>query len=397
MRVLRVIPTIDPEVGGPSNSAVNAAISESRVGIDTTMVFTGDAASELATVPARTRLNASGVRTLMFPRPRRHSKQAGLWGVSPTLIVWIGRHVREFDVVHVHYVWALSTLAASVIARAHGRRVVLTAHESLTSYDIETASGSKVKRNAKLALRRLIMRHVDTLVCASELELSDSVLPGEHAVVIGHAVVEYPRDAPLPEPAATTLTVGYLGRLHPKKNVDVLIRAMSAVPHARLIVCGDGEPTFRDELQTLAASLGVQSRIEWRGHVDASGRTDLFRDAHVVVMASEYECFGMAGAEAMANGLPIIVTESTGLAPIVRAHDAGAVVEAGNADALAHALSEFMDSSQNRLARRQRALDASSANFSFKAYGELIADVYQRRTSAQREPTSDEHLVSAIQ
>ncbi len=396
MRVLRVIPTIDPDVGGPSNSAVNAAIAESRAGAQTTMVFTGDASSETSTERARARLSASGVRTLMFPRPRLHSRQAGLWGVSPSLLAWIWRHVREFDVVHVHYVWALSTLGAVVFAKAAGRPVVLTAHESLTSYDINTASGSSLKRRAKLALRRLIMLRVNTVVCASELERSDSVQPGEHAVVIGHPVVEYPRSSPLPEPQVDTLTIGYLGRLHPKKNVDILLRALSAIPDARLIACGDGDPVYREELHALARELGVDARIDWRGHVDESGRAELFRDTHVVVMASAYECFGMAGAEALASGVPVVVTESTGLAPLVRAADAGAVVEAGNVHALARALTGLMDDQSTRRSRRERALAASSSSFSFQAYGSAILDVYRGRTDHARESVSGATLAEAV-
>lgn len=376
MRVLRVIPTIDPDVGGPSNSAVNAAIAESRLGVQTTFIFTGDASSALSTAPARERLAAAGVRSLMFPRPRVGAAQAGLWGVSLPMLGWIARHAREFEVVHLHYVWTLSTVVGAAIAKRAGCRVVLTAHESLTTYDIGTASGSVAKRRAKLALRGFIMRHVDTVVCASPLERDDSLREDERGVVIWHPVVEDPRDRPIPAPP-TPPTIGYLGRLHPKKNVGVLLHAVARLPGTRLIICGDGAADHRRELEALASHLEIEDRVAWRGHVDPPGRARAFAEAHVMAMPSAYECFGMAGAESLASGVPVVVTESTGIAAVVRAYGAGAVVPVGDPAALADALSQFtrLESAPADKAR-SRALRASADHFSFAAYGASILRVY---------------------
>lgn len=379
MRVLRVIPTIDPDVGGPSNSAVNAAIAESLAGVSTTLVFTGGEDSLRVTAPARERLNAVGVRTLMFPRPPVWSHQAGLWGLSVPLVAWLARRARSYDVIHVHYVWTLSTVAAATFGKRAGRRVVLTAHESLTRYDIDTASGSSLKRRLKLLVRRLVMRHIDVVVCASTLELRDSLEPGENGVVIAHPVVESPRTEPLPEPGAQLpeRTVGYLGRLHPKKNVDVLLRSLSLLPtEYRLAVCGDGNASYRESLEQLATKLGVADRVEWRGHVDSAGRLALFGACHLTVMPSAYECFGMAAAEAMSAGLPVVVTDETGVASVVDAHRAGEVVAAGDADALAAAIVRISHPDGGQPALRQRALAASTSEFSFEAYGRAVVAVY---------------------
>ncbi len=313
----------------------------------------------------------------MFPRPRVFAEQAGLWGVSLPLIAWLIRHVRNYDAVHLHYVWSLSTIVGAALGRLTGRRVVLTAHESLTSYDIETASGSRAKRNAKLLVRSLIMRCVGTVVCASELERRDSLRSNEIGVVISHPVVESPRATPLPTSVGSDLTIGYLGRLHPKKNIDVLLRALALTPDARLIVCGDGDTAYRDQVQTLATDLGIEDRVDWRGHVDVSGKEQLFAEADVTVMASAYECFGMAGAEAMASGRPVVVTETTGLAPIIRKFDAGAVVAQGDEVALARVLASLATGDLCTKELGERALAASTATFTFAAYGSAIELVYR--------------------
>lgn len=391
MRVLRVIPTIDPDVGGPSNSAVNAALAESRSGVQTTMVFTGDAGSLNSTAPARARLEAAGVRTLMFPRPALLSRQAGLWGVSPALTVWILRHVGRFEVVHIHYVWALTSVLAAFAGRRHRKLVVLTAHESLTRYDIDTASGSSFKRQLKLALRRIIMRRVDTVVCASALEQQDSLLPGEDGVVISHPVVETPRLAPVEEPAGGPFTVGYLGRLHPKKNVELLLRAMERLPATyRLVICGDGDPVYRDRLHDLASKAGLDDRVSWRGHVNADGRSALFREVHLLAMPSAYECFGMAAAEALASGVPVVVSDSTGLAPLIAEFDAGIVVPTGDVDALVAALARLAEEGRARQERRQAAVSATALRLSFEAYGNAIVQIYAGRNEVAQSAAPDQ-------
>lgn len=377
MRVLRIIPTIDPEVGGPSNSAVNQAIAEAGAGVETTFVFTGDARSASSTAPARNRLEAAGVRTLMFPRPSGCSSQAGLWGISAPLTVWLARNVSRFDVVHLHYVWTMSTIIGAVLGSRARRPVVLTAHESLTRYDIDTASGSPFKRRLKLGLRRFLMRRVDVVVCASPLEARDSLTADDHGVVIYHPVVEQPRSAPAAEPSKPPFVVGYLGRLHPKKNVDVALRAIADLPGSRLVVCGDGDEQYRRRLRDLSVELGVDDRTDWRGHVDAGGRQAMFNECHVTVMPSTYECFGMAGAEAMAAGIPVVVTASTGIAAIVDQQKAGAVVAPGDADALHEALRSLADATvSERHAIRKRAIAAAAGSLSFAAYGSAIRDVY---------------------
>lgn len=391
MKVLRVIPTLDPEMGGPQTTIVNAAIAESQVGLRPTIIFAGDERSAASTAPARARLDAAGVRTLMFPRTRwLPSSMVSRWGISRQMGVWLLRNARHYDVVHVDYVWAWSTLVA-VIAGARARRpVVMTAHESLTSFGIEMRSGSadrktKLWMRAKLCLRRFLMRHIDVVVMTSEMEHADSIRPGERAVVIPHAVVSETPEKPLTEPPLPPLVVGYIGRLHPKKNIEVLLRAVAGQgTPTNVIVCGDGDPDYRNQLYRLADRLSLAARVEWRGHVDASGRADLFAQSHVVAMPSTYECFGMAAAEAMAAGVPVIVSKTTGVAPVVDAYECGRLVEAGEIDELRAAVASFADDASWRHQARINSLSAAAASYSYASYGERIAAVYAELVSNLR-------------
>lgn len=383
MKVLRVIPTLDPKMGGPQTTSVNAAIAEHRAGIETTIVFTSDKQSIASTAPARARLDAAGVQTLMFPRTRwLPSSMASRWGVSRQMSVWLLQNARRYEVIHVHYVWAWSTLIAAIASTRARRPVVMTAHESLTRFNIERRSGSinskaRLRTHAKLFMRTFLMRHIDLVVMTSNLEHADSSSAKEHSVVIPHPVVVDPPEEPAIEPQLPPLVVGYIGRLHPKKNLEVLLRAVAASGiSANVIVCGDGDPAYRAQLHRLADELSLTPQVEWRGHVDAVRRANLFAESHVVAMPSTYESFGMAAAEAMAAGVPVIVSRTTGIAAIVERYECGKLVEAGNVDELRDALVDIVSDARWRRRARVNSLRATSANYSYDSYGRRIADVY---------------------
>lgn len=319
----------------------------------------------------------------MFPHASGLPRSlASRWGVSRQLTVWLLRHVRAYDVVHVDFVWAWSTISAALAGSIARRPVVMTAHESLTNYGIRTRSGSDnhgawLWSLAKRSVRRILMRHVALIVMTSDMEYTDSVRASERAVVIPHAVVDEPPPEPPVEPPLSPFTVGYIGRLHPKKNIDVLLRAIAnlGIP-VHLIVCGDGDPAYRTQLHDLAEQLCVSDRVEWRGHVDPTGRASLFAASHVIAMPSTYECFGMAAAEAMAAGVPVIVSKTTGVAPIVEKHDCGKLVEAGRVDQLCAALADIVGDAAWRRRARLNSLRAVSATYSYDSYGSQIGAAY---------------------
>jgi glycosyltransferase involved in cell wall biosynthesis len=371
-------------MGGPQTTIVNAAIAERRAGLEPTIVFASDARSATSIAPVRARLDAAGVRTLLFPRARGLPRSAvSRWGVSRQMSVWLLRNAHRYDVVHIDYVWAWSTLIAAVAGARARRPVVMTAHESLTRFNIERRSGSdnskgRLRTWAKLYMRRLLMRYVDLAIMTSELEHADSSSPTERAVVIPYPVVVDPPEVPATEPPFPPLVVGYIGRLHPKKNVEVLLRAVAELgASANVIICGDGDPAYRAELHRLAAELSLTARVEWRGHVDAAGRANLFAESHVVAMPSTYESFGMAAAEAMAAGVPVIVSRITGVAPVVEKYECGKIIEPGDVTALHEAIIDVASDASWRLNARASSLRAALLTYSYNAYSTKMELLYK--------------------
>lgn len=128
-------------------------------------------------------------------------------------------------------------------------------------------------------------------------------------------------------------TVGYLGRISTDKGVDVLARAVAGIDDTSLVLAGDSRYVPADDVARVEAELDrLGSRVRRLGHV-APG--DLFRGVDLVVFPSVWaEPFGLVVAEAMASGVPFVVSDA-GALPEVAGPDHPWVARAGDADDLA--------------------------------------------------------------
>jgi glycosyltransferase involved in cell wall biosynthesis len=146
--------------------------------------------------------------------------------------------------------------------------------------------------------------------------------------------IEFPRDT------TVFCAVGTLGR-GVNKRVDVCIRALatarSAGANAVLVICGDGEQ--RNELESLAQSLGVASHVKFLG--TRADVAHVLRACHVFCHAAPFEPFGIVAIEAMAVGLPIVVPDSGGIREIVEHGVNGLLYPALNHQALGDAIVTF--------------------------------------------------------
>jgi glycosyltransferase involved in cell wall biosynthesis len=156
----------------------------------------------------------------------------------------------------------------------------------------------------------------------------------------------------LPDDACVFL---YVGRLEPVKGLAVLLQAYSSAAAAsdrvRLLVVGEG--TLRDSVKSAAA--GVPG-MRWLGRLDGNALLNAYAAADVLVLPSTFEPWGLVVNEAMAAGLPVIVSENVGCVDdLVADGVTGLVVEAGSASGLATAMNRIAGDRPLRQAMRQAA------------------------------------------
>ena len=133
--------------------------------------------------------------------------------------------------------------------------------------------------------------------------------------------------------------------LNPGKGHAALLAALSAVPHRQWrLTCAGSLTRHRetaDEVRATVTRLGLEDRVVLTGDLDGPALAECYEAADVFVLATERETYGMAVAEALAHGLPVVAT-MTGAIPELVGHDAGLLVPVGDTPALIEALSRAL-------------------------------------------------------
>ncbi|HVL88404.1 MAG TPA: glycosyltransferase, partial [Candidatus Thermoplasmatota archaeon] len=174
---------------------------------------------------------------------------------------------------------------------------------------------------------------------------------------------EAPRDGP----------AVFVGRLVPTKGLRVLVEAVARAPGVDVVVVGEGPE--RRRLERLARARGVSDRVRFAGAVPDDARQALLARARFVVHPALQEALGLAVAEAMRQGCPIVATTAGGIPDVTG--DAARLVPPGDAEALARAMVELW--SDPALARRlgERARRRAQ-DFSWPRYVAATLRVYER-------------------
>ena len=383
MKLLHVVPTYLPawRHGGPVRAVHGLARSLVARGHEVT-VFTTDVHGDgRLEVPLGQPVALDGVEVWYFPTapPRRLYR-------APALGAALAARAAEFDLVHLHSIFLWPTRAAARAAARAGVPYVLSPRGMLVP-DLIQRRG----RLRKLAWIRLVERR--TLAGAAALHVT-TALEGEEARRLG---VPLPPLAVVPNgvelngtgergpadelpPAVRALLSGppfvlFLGRVSWKKGLDRLIAALAHAPETVLAVAGNDEEGYRPALERLAAEHGVAGRVVFLGEVHGGTKSALLHGAAALALTSYSENFGNVVVEAMAAGLPVVVTPEVGLAEAVRESGCGVVVE-GAPERLGEALRALLADPEAARAMGRRGAAAAAEHFAWPAVAREMERVY---------------------
>lgn len=380
VRVLQVVAGLKPSEGGPPESALATALALRKRGFENSLAYADVPGNEAAANAEL--LLTSGVKVHRFSINQATRSPGVRWGISLRLAIWLLRNAHKFDVLHMHAAWTFTAAVGLLAARIRGRVAVLSTHESLTDFD--RSKSSPLKRLVKRLLRGVYLRLFDLVVVSTPLEQRDSGDPsGRYSAVVPHGVRGVGRISP-PKIGDSPLRVGFLGRLHPKKNLALLFEALAAADERiALLVAGDGPAPYVEELRRHARDAGVARRVTWLGFVGAVEKARFLSSIDVLAMPSQYESFGVAAVEAMSAGVPVIVTPTVGVADYVARYGAGSVVSA-DAAALAAALSRLA-ANPALVERAGEAALSAACEFSLERHGAMVEREYLRVLSRSRD------------
>jgi teichuronic acid biosynthesis glycosyltransferase TuaC len=324
----------------------------------------------LASQPRHVTLDGLDVRYVPFFAPPR-SRTYGSWGAwaAPTLARALRRLRAEFpyDLVHAHNAVPAADAAlrarvtAPLVVSVHGGDVYFTAPRY--------PAGARAVQRA-LDSARLVLAN------SAGIEGAARRLGARHTRVV-HLGTDVPDQQAHKAPAPTLVTVGHL--VARKRHADV-VRALWLLrerhPQLRYLIVGDGPE--REPLARLAAELGLADRVELAGQLPREEALARARAAHVFVMPSVDEAFGVAYVEAMAGGLPAVGARGeAGPQEIAAAGDGLRLVPPADVEALAAELDALLAEPAylHELGERARATVAGA--FTWERCGRATVAAYE--------------------
>jgi glycosyltransferase involved in cell wall biosynthesis len=318
VRILHIIHSVDPAGGGPVEGLIRQCQAMPGCSCEVVTLDPPDAPF-LGDFPLT--VHALGVRA--------HRSRLSRFGYTPRLVPWLKAHVGDYDIAVVNGLWNYASAGSSRILPRLGLPYVVYPHGMMDPW-FRRAYPAKhwLKQVLWTLFDGRLMHHARAALftCEEEMVLARGQFRGHRyrELVARYGAGDAPDEA-APPPIDRPYLL-FLGRLHPKKGCDLLIRAYAKLaPDLDLVMAGPDQVGWRGELEALAQRLDVGHRIHWTGLLTGPAKWGALRGAEAFVLPSHQDSFGVAVGEALACSTPVLITDKVNIWREVAAAGAGLV------------------------------------------------------------------------
>jgi len=403
MKVLHVISGMNPEAGGVCQAVRGIIAGLDSLGFSNEVVSLDDPESNF--------LGTDGFRI------HACGPGQGAWCWNPALTSWLKNNISRFDAVIIHGLWQYHSYAAwRAVKVANGNakdypiQLFVMTHGMLDPWFQKiSVRPFKAVRNWlfwKLVEKRVV-NDADGLIFTCEQErllahLTFRPYKPQSEHVVGLGVETPPTYNDLMRKAFQCLSPDlagrkyllFLSRIHPKKGVDLLIRAYSeaqrmTAPDSRpcLVIAGPGLDTpYGQDMQKLAEQLCPANSIHFPGMLTGDAKWGAFYGCDAFILPSHQENFGIAVVEALACGKPVLISNQVNIWREIEAMGAGIV----KTDSLAGTLDGLNNwALKNDAERKSMATSARhcyQSHFQTDQFAVLLYDVFRRACEKKLSP-----------
>ncbi len=323
LHVLHVIAKLAPSEGGPPEMMRNLAVNYHAIG-DTLEVATLDdpAAPYLAHCAFPVHALGPG-----------HSK----YGLSRSLLRWLRANAARFDLIVINNVWLFPAVAAWLAAKGARVPYAVFTHGALDVFFKKRYPIKHLKKLLYWPLQYRILKGASAVLFTSELErelaLASFRPNGWTSIVVPYGTNRPDGDPEvqlnafyevIPQARGRRLLL-FLGRIHEKKGCDMLLQAFAQLtaehPDVDLVIAGPDQTGLQAKLKRQALGAGIADRVFWPGMLSGAAKYGAFRAADAFVLPSHQENFGIAVAEALACGTPVLISDQVNIWRQI--HDSG--------------------------------------------------------------------------
>jgi glycosyltransferase involved in cell wall biosynthesis len=327
MKILHAIHSVDPGGGGPIEGVKQLGRINTQRGHRI----------EIASLDAP---DAAFLKD--FPLPVHPLGPSSGYGFSSRYVPWLRENVAKYDIVIVNGIWQYNSFGAWRVLHRSSTPYVVVTHGMLDPWFKRTYPLKHLKkwlywpwgeyrvlRDAAAVLftceeERLLARQSFWLYSAKE-----KVINYGTASPAGDAETQRQElFTRFPELRNKRLLL-FMGRIHPKKGCDLALKAFAEIlasdPDWRLVMAGPDQIGWKSSLESLAAELSIGQRITWTGMIGGNLKLGAIRAAEVLFLPSHQENFGIVVAEALASGVPALISDKVNIWREIREDGAGLV------------------------------------------------------------------------
>jgi glycosyltransferase involved in cell wall biosynthesis len=327
MKILRIIPSMNPKHGGPSQGIRNSIPAMKELGVDNDVVCFDSPSEEF-------------IKSSSFNIIALGNSKSG-WAYNGDFEDWLTKHLCNYDVVIIHGLWLYHSYASVKVYLKLAKyktvpKIYAMAHGMLDPwFQRDKSRRLKAIRNEIYwrLIEKKVVNNVDGLLftCEQELLLARETFSGyrpKKELNVGYGIQAPPSFTEDMFPVLKDKPYWlFLSRIHPKKGVDILIQAYQEIRKKYknvpdLVVAGPTESEYAQQMITMAAG---DEKIHFPGLLQGDVKWGAFYGAELFILPSHQENFGIAVVEALACGVPVLISDQVNIWREIVAEEAGLV------------------------------------------------------------------------
>ena len=388
IRVLHVVQAMSKKFGGVQAVLHDLAKAQVQAGLEVEVATTNidTPMGGILDIPTDGPVEWSGVKIHYFP-----VQNISLL-LSRQFRKFILNNCTKFNIIHIHGLYRFPPTYAAYVARKQGVPYIIMPHGSLDPYLYKRSTRGSVflKRFYERMFDLPNLNHASALHFTAEEERKRVSFLGlkSPSFVIPNGL-DWKHYEKLPERDGFRAKFGlkeepvvlFLGRLHFKKGLDLLVQAFDQVhkqyPEAKLVIVGPDNDNYGVQVRLWVHERGLDQSVLFVGHLDATDVIQAYVDADVFVLPSYTENFGMTVVEAMACKLPVVISDQVNIHNEV-AESGGGLVTHCDAQEVATAVLELLDDADRRRFMGQQGRAMVKAHYTWPAIVSALTREYEK-------------------
>lgn len=336
MRVLQLIPSVAPIRGGPSQAVLEMTAALTGCGVDVEIATTDDCGPTTLAVTREEIVEHKGCAVRFFPRCSFPVRALQEFSFSLPFSRWLWRHVRDYDLVHVHALFSYVPSFGMWVCRKRNVPYICRPSGLLGRWSL--AQSRRRKRMFWWLLDRANLNNAAAVEYTSTMEREEAadleikapsfIMPyGIHPPSLRpDSHLEMRRRLGIPAERKVLL---FMSRLHPKKGLDLLLRAAGEFRSQLfdIVIAGSGDASYMEHLQRIVNECGLTGRVHFVGFALGDFKNVLLQGSDIFALPSHAESFAIVVLEALCAGTKVLTTPGVPLASLVNVLDAGVICE----------------------------------------------------------------------